>query len=52
MPPGAFRGIGVLFSIGLVDEVAPLLAVGYHTVDGAPVGKTTEVAVVDKEVGL
>ena len=62
MPPGALAGVGVLvgggFSIvflagiGLVDEVAPLLATGDHAIDGAPVGKTAYIAVVDEEVGL
>ena len=38
--------------IGLVEEVTPLLAVGYHPVDGAPVGETANVTVVDEEVSL
>ena len=38
--------------IGLVEEVTPFLAMGDHAVDGAPVGESTDVTVVDKEVGL
>ena len=41
-------GLGVLtFEQGFVGE-----AVVNHLVDGAPVGKAAEVAVVDKDVGL
>ena len=48
------RGITVVFGtgIGLVDEVTPLLAMGDHPVDGAPVRETANVTVVDEEVGL
>ena len=62
MPPVALAGVGVvvvrgflivfLAGIGLVDEVAPLLATADHAIDGAPVGESTDVAVVDEEVGL
>ena len=38
--------------IGFVKEMPPLLAMGYHPVDGAPVGETANVAVVDEEVSL
>ena len=38
--------------VGFVDEVTPFLATGDHTVDGAPVGEATDVAVVDEEVCL
>ena len=38
--------------IGFVEEMTPLLAVRDHAVDGAPVGETTDVTVIDKEVGL
>ena len=38
--------------IGLVEEVTPFLAMGDHAVDGAPVGESTDVTVVDEEVGL
>ena len=38
--------------VGFIDEVTPFLATGDHTVDGAPVGEATDVAVVDEEVGL
>jgi len=42
----------LLAFVGLVEEVTPLLATRDHAIDGAPVGETTYVAVVDKEVGL
>ena len=32
--------------------MTPLLATGDHPVDGAPVGKTANITVVDEEVGL
>ena len=61
MPPVALTGVGMvvvrgflivfLAGIGLVDEVAPLLATADHAIDGAPVGESTDVAVVDEEVG-
>ena len=63
-PPGFFlgagRGVTVVGGIvivhltgtGLVDEMTPLLATGDHAIDGAPVGKATYIAVVDKEVCL
>ena len=38
--------------IGFVEEVTPFLAMGDHAVDGAPVGESTDVTVVDEEVGL
>ena len=38
--------------IGFVKEMTPLLAMGDHAVDGAPVGESTDVTVVDEEVGL
>ena len=38
--------------IGFVEEMTPLLAMGDHAVDGAPVGEATDVTVIDKEVGL
>lgn len=41
-----------LTGVGLIDEVTPLLATGDHPIDGAPIGQTTYVAVIDKEVGL
>ena len=37
---------------GLVEEMVPLLLAGDHPVDGAPVGQTTEVAVIDEHIGL
>ena len=51
---GMGRAITVVHGtgIGFVEEMTPLLAMGYHPVDGAPVGETTDVAVVDEEVGL
>ena len=63
-PPGFFavvrRGAAVavvggvvvvhLTGTGLIDEMTPLLATGDHTVDGAPVGETTEVPVIDEEI--
>lgn len=41
-----------LTGVGLIDEVTPLLATGDHSIDGAPIGETTDITVVDKEVGL
>ena len=38
--------------IGFVKEMTPLLTMGDHAVDGAPVGESTDVTVVDEEVGL
>ena len=38
--------------VGFVEEVTPFLAMGDHAVDGAPVGETSDVSVVDEEVGL
>ena len=38
--------------IGFVEEMTPFLAMGDHAVDGAPVGESTDVTVVDEEVGL
>ena len=41
-----------LTGTGLIDEMTPLLATGNHAIDGAPVGETAHIAVVDKEVCL
>ena len=51
---GMGRAITVVHGsgIGFVDEMTPLLAMGYHPVDGAPIGETANVTVVDEEVGL
>ena len=38
--------------VSLLDEMVPLLAVADHTIDGAPVGQSTQAAIIDKEVGL
>ena len=48
------RGIIVILltSIGLIDQMAPLLASRYHTVDSTPIGQSAHIAIVDKEVGL
>ena len=48
------RGLTVVHGtgVGLVDEVTPLFATGDHAVDGAPVGESADVTVVDEEVGL
>ena len=47
-------GLAIVFLTGvcLVNEVAPLLAMGDHAIDGAPIGQTADVTVVDEEVGL
>jgi len=46
-------GAVVLFAgDGFVDDLIPLDTVVDHVVDGAPVGETTEVAVVDEDVDL
>jgi hypothetical protein len=42
----------LLAFVGFVEEVTPLLATRDHAIDGAPVGESTHVAVIDKEVGL
>ena len=56
LPPGTVvtsAGAVVLFTgDGLVDEVLPLNTIMDHAVDGTPVGKTTEVAIVDKYIDL
>lgn len=41
-----------LTGVGLIDEVTPLLATGNHPIDGAPVGETTDITVIDEEVCL
>lgn len=41
-----------LAGIGLVNEMAPLLASGNHAVDGAPVRQTSDVTVIDEDVGF
>ena len=41
-----------LTGVGLIDEVTPLLAAGDHPIDGAPIGETTDITVIDKEVCL
>ena len=47
-------GFAVVFfaGVGLVDEVTPLFATGDHAVDGAPVGESAYIAVVDEDIGL
>ena len=62
MPPVAGAGVGMgvsggfgiilLTGVGLVDEMTPLLTTGDHAVDSAPVGESTDITVVDEEVGL
>ena len=37
---------------GFVEEVRPLFLAGDHAVDGAPVGESTEVAVIDEQIGF
>ena len=51
---GMGRGISVVGGarVGFVEEMTPLLAMGDHAVDGAPVGESAYIAVVDEEVGL
>ena len=48
------RRITVVFGTGVVfvEEVTPLLAMGDHSVDCAPIGETANVPVVDEEIGL
>ena len=48
------RRITVVFGtgVGFVEEVTPLLAMGDHSVDCAPIGETANVPVVDEEIGL
>ena len=56
LPPGTMvttAGAVVLLACGGLDEqIIPLFAVMDHTVDSAPVRKTTEVTVVDEHVYL
>ena len=51
---GMGRGVTVVSGarVGFVEEMTPLLAMGDHAVDGAPVGESAYIAVVDEEVGL
>ena len=51
---GMGRGITVVGGarVGFIEEMTPLLAMGDHAVDGAPVGESAYIAVVDEEVGL
>ena len=48
------RGLTVVdgTGIGFVEEVTPFLAMGDHAVDGAPVGQSAHIAIVNEEVGL
>ena len=57
LPPGTVMttaaGAIVLFTgDGLVDELLPLDTIMDHAVDGAPIGETTEVAVIDEDIDL
>lgn len=36
----------------LVDDIVPLMLVLYHLIDGAPIGKTAQVAIIDKHIDL
>ena len=36
----------------LIDYIVPSVAMLNHTIDGAPVGEATQVAIVDKNVGF
>ena len=44
--------VGSLTSGSLIEKIVPRAVVGNHAIDGAPVGKSTEVAVVDEDIGL
>ena len=57
-PPGAVMTAAVTGAIvflardSLVDDLVPLHLVVYHAVDGAPVGQSAKVAVVNEKVDL
>ncbi len=49
-------GLGMMVVGGLgenlVDDIVPLVAMLNHAVDGAPIGQTANIAVVDKQIDL
>ena len=36
----------------IIDDIIPLMLVLYHLIDGAPIGQTTQIAIIDKHIYL